>query len=599
MGAATMPTYEWKALPWRKLERAVFKLQKRIYRAAGRGDRKAVHRLQRRLVRSRSAKLLAVRRVSQDNRGKRTAGVDGVKALPPPQRLTLAADLVLPAKAQPTRRVWIPKPGTDERRPLGIPTLRDRAAQALAKLALEPEWEARFESNSYGFRPGRSAHDAITAIILGVCHKAKYVLDADLAKCFDRIDHQALLRKLQTTTTLRRAIRAWLRAGVLDGRERFPTEAGTPQGGVISPLLANIALHGLEAAISSAYPATIRRDGEHQGWRPIVVRYADDLIILHPDQTIILEIRQRVTDWLRQVGLELHPSKTRIVHSLREHDGHRPGFDFLGFTVRQVPVGTTRSGKRGGRGKGQLGFKTQVTPSKDARRRHGDHIRTIVHAHKAAPQAALIRDLNPVIRGWSQYYATVAASRTFAAMDYRLFQSLRRWATRRHPRQARRWCMRKYWRLERGRWDFGVPEGPTLVYHRATRHRQHVKVQRARSPFDGDWVYWSTRLGRHPELPRRVAWLLRRQQGRCTWCDLYFRDGDLPEIDHVIPRHLGGIDGYANWQLLHRQCHDQKTAEDAVTVSMTEDPVTEEPDEGKLSRPVLKAGGRRRLPSPS
>lgn len=200
MSAATTPTYEWKALPWRNLERGVFKLQRRIYRASSRGDRKAVHRLQRLLLRSRAAKLLAVRRVSQDNRGKRTAGVDGVKALTPPQRLALAEDLALPEHAPPVRRVWIPKPGTSEQRPLGIPTLRDRAAQALAKLALEPEWEARFEPNSYGFRPGRSAHDAIVAIVLGLCRKAKYVLDADIAKCFDRIDQQALLQKLQTIT---------------------------------------------------------------------------------------------------------------------------------------------------------------------------------------------------------------------------------------------------------------------------------------------------------------------------------------------------------------------------------------------------------------
>ena len=189
MSAAATPTYEWKALPWRKLERAVFKLQRRIYRAADRGDRRTVHRLQRLLMRARAARLLAVRRVSQDNRGKRTAGVDGVKALTPPQRLALAEDLVLPVKAMPTRRVWIPKPGTNDQRPLGIPTLRDRAAQALAALALEPEWEARFESNSYGFRPGRSAHDAISAIFHGLRSKAKYVLDADITKCLEPSSH--------------------------------------------------------------------------------------------------------------------------------------------------------------------------------------------------------------------------------------------------------------------------------------------------------------------------------------------------------------------------------------------------------------------------
>ena len=153
-------------------------------------------------------------------------------------------------------------------------------------------------------------------------------------------------------------------------------------------------------------------------------------------------------------------------------------------------------------------------------------------------------------------------------------------------RKGGRWCIAKYWRLERGRWDFGTPTGPTLVKHQATAHHRHVKVRGARSLFDGDWVYWSIRLGRHPELPIRVARLLRRQRGRCARCGLFFRDGDLPEIDHVIPRKLGGPDGYSNWQLLHRHCHDQKTADDAVTVSMTTDQFTEEPDEGKLSRPV-------------
>jgi RNA-directed DNA polymerase len=276
MSPAPTPRYEWEAIRWRDAERRVFKLQKRIYQAQCRGETKAVHRLQRLLVTSWSAKCLAVRRVTQDNRGKRTAGVDGVTALTPPQRLRLARTLRLAPKARPTRRVWIPKPGTTDRRPLGIPTLSDRAAQALLKLALEPEWEAKFEPNSYGFRPGRSGHDAIEAILIGVCHKAKFVLDADIAKCFDRINHDALLRKLATTPTFRRVVRAWLKAGVMDGRELFPTEEGTPQGGVLSPLLANVALHGLETAIVSAVPRWNPANGK-EGWVPIVVRYADDV----------------------------------------------------------------------------------------------------------------------------------------------------------------------------------------------------------------------------------------------------------------------------------------------------------------------------------
>jgi RNA-directed DNA polymerase len=211
-------TEEWKHINWRKLEKRVYKLQKRIYRASQRGDVKIVRRLQKTLMKSWSAKCLAVRRVTQDNTGKKTAGVDGLKSLTQKQRLRLAKEIKLGSKVKPTRRVWIPKPGRDEKRPLGIPTMYDRALQALVKLALEPEWEARFEPNSYGFRPGRSCHDAVGAIFNAIRFKQKYVLDADIAKCFDQIDHKALLNKLNTFPTIRRQIRAWLKAGVMDNK---------------------------------------------------------------------------------------------------------------------------------------------------------------------------------------------------------------------------------------------------------------------------------------------------------------------------------------------------------------------------------------------
>ena len=228
MNTVSKPMYEWNQLPWHKLERDVFKLQKRIYQASNRGDVKLVKRLQRLLIKSWSARALAVRRVTQDNQGRKTAGVDGEKSLTPKQRLTLINKLKLGSKVKPTRRVWIPKPGTEEKRPLGIPTMDDRALQALVKLGLEPEWEARFEPNSYGFRPGRTCHDAVDAIFIAIRLKAKYVLDADIAKCFDRINHESLLRKLNTYPALRRQIRAWLKAGVMDGFELFPTIEGTP-----------------------------------------------------------------------------------------------------------------------------------------------------------------------------------------------------------------------------------------------------------------------------------------------------------------------------------------------------------------------------------
>lgn len=279
------PIEDWAHIPWRELERVVYRLQTRIFRASERGNVQVVHSLQRLLMKSEAARCLAVRRVTQDNRGKNTAGVDGVKAVPPAQRSRLVTLLGQPdaIRPRPTRRVWIPKPGTTEKRPLGIPVMLDRAHQALVKLALEPEWEARFEPNTYGFRPGRSAHDAIGALFQMLCFKDKYVLDADIQGCFDNIAHYPLLDKLATYPKLRQTIKGWLKAGVLADGTWQPTERGSPQGGVVSPLLALVALHGLETAITTAF----RQDD-----RPHVVVYADDFVVLHPTRAGV----ERVVD---------------------------------------------------------------------------------------------------------------------------------------------------------------------------------------------------------------------------------------------------------------------------------------------------------------
>ena len=246
---------DWKTLPWKDIERNVFRLQKRIYQAERRGDYKQVHNLQRLLIRSWSARCLAVRRVSQDNRGKRTPGVDGVANLTPAQRMALVGKLrnLSDWQVDAIRRTYIEKSGTTELRGLGIPTMSDRACQALVKLALEPEWEAKFEPNSYGFRPGRSTHDAIEAIFNHIRLKPKYVLDADIEKCFDNIAREPLEDKLNAIGPIARLVRGWLRAGILDGDKYLFPEAGVPQGGVISPLLCNVAgrLFGRKGTVSS------------------------------------------------------------------------------------------------------------------------------------------------------------------------------------------------------------------------------------------------------------------------------------------------------------------------------------------------------------
>lgn len=546
-------TTEWNTLDWRKLEVRVFKLQNRIFKASSRGDVKAVKRLQKTLMKSWSAKCLAVRRVTQDNRGKKTAGVDGIRELTPVARIELVRNLKLSDNAKPLRRVWIPKPGTEERRPLGIPTMHDRATQALVKIGLEPEWEAKFEPNSYGFRPGRSCHDAIQAIYIDLNQREKFVLDADIAKCFDRINHSALLAKLDTFPGLRRQINAWLKAGCMDDGNLFPTEEGTPQGGVVSPLLANIALHGLESAITSI---PVKR-------RPKVVRYADDFVVIGNSSEIIERCKKVAENWLQVMGLELKPSKTKITHTLHEYEGNL-GFDFLGFSVRQYPVGKYHTAFNGK--KQSLGFKTLIKPSKKSVKNHMEKINEIILTHRSAPQAAIVQRLNPVISGWSNYFSTVVSKETFSLLDDYVFWRLFSWANHRHPNKGRRWQRKRYWhRIGNRGWVFGVKSENAFIalnLHDRTEIVRHVKVQGTKSPYDGNWIYWSSRQGKHPQASAKMSFLLKRQRGRCLFCGLFFKEDDLLEIDHIVPKSIRRDDGYKNLQVLHRHCHDSKTAID-------------------------------------
>ena len=550
------PTVEWNQINWRRAERLTFKLQKRIYRASERGDVKAVRKLQKTLINSWSNKVLAVRRVTQDNTGKRTAGVDGIKLLTPKQRFQLVSQLKTTGKSQPTRRVMIPKPGTNESRPLGIPTMYDRALQAVVKTALEPEWEAKFEPNSYGFRPGRSCHDAIGAIFLSIRYKAKYVLDADITKCFDRINHKALLDKINTYPRLRKQIKAWLKSGVLDQGEIFPTTEGAPQGGVISPLLANIALHGMEERVKQ-YAETQKGQRKNNRQALSLIRYADDFGILHENIDVILACQKIIADWLIDIGLELKPSKTKLTHTLNEYNGN-VGFEFLGFHIQQYQVGNYRSANSTN-GK-PLGFNTLITPSKTKIKVHLAKIAEVIDTHNHSPQYALIKRLNPIIRGWSNYYSAVVSRKTYSKIDSLTYDKLRAWARRRGKGSINK---HKYWRTVGNRnWCFSTEEGLKLAQHTETPIVRHVKVKGNSTPYNGDWIYWSKRRGEYPETPTRVATLLKRQKGKCTHCGLYFTPTDIVEVDHIQPRSLGGKDEYKNLQLLHKHCHDTKTEKD-------------------------------------
>ena len=536
----------WQDIPWTKVHRHVFHLQKRIYRATQDGRVRTARKLQKLLMKSWYARLLAVRRISQDNRGKNTAGIDGVKSLTPAARWRLANTIRLDGKATPLRRTWIPKRGSaTDKRPLGIPTQRERARQTLVRQALEPEWEAKLSPQTYGFRPGRSCWDAIEAIFNGIKYRPQYALKVDIAKCFDRICHEALLTKIQTSPMIRRQLKAWLKAGIWEENQLFPTTAGTPQGGSASPLLALIALHGMEEAITQVYP------------QARVIAYADDCVVLHEDRQVLEHSQQLLMTWLAGIGLTLNEAKSRISHTL---EGDQPGFSFLGFDIRQYRVGKHHSGKGPG-GRGRLGFKTLIKPAKANIQEHLAGLGQIIERSKALSQRELIGQLNPKIRGWANYYRTAVSQAVYTRLDYLVWEKLRAWAHRRHPRKSTGWVIKRYWRWLDTRQAFATSptssDAVSLHLHSAVAITRHIKVKGNRSPYDGDWVYWSTRQGRHPDANSRLAKLLKRQRGRCRHCGLFFQHGDQIEVDHVNGNHRDSRS--ANLQALHGHCHDAKT----------------------------------------
>lgn len=435
-----------------------------------------------------------------------------------------------------------------------VPTMFERARQCLARLALEPEWEARFEATSYGFRPARSAHDAIGAIFNGIRYKPKYVLDADLKACFDNIDQKALLNKLRTYAAMKQAVKGWLKAGVLEDGVFAPTEAGTPQGGTISPLLANVALQGMEEAILS------QRNRKHVE-QPILIRYADDFVVLHSDLEKLKEAEQKLVMWLAEIGLFMNQKKTRITHTLTPYEGN-VGFDFLGFTVRQFPAGKTHSGKNT-YGK-LLGFKTRIKPSKEAIKRHILALNHRMKQLRSVPQWKLIKELNPMIWGWSNYYRSVVSSSVFSTCDRHVWFQLQSWARRRHARKKRSWIDAKYWKQVEGRDTFCTPLGAQLRLHRDTAIQRHKKVRGTASPYDGNLLYWSQRLKAHPLMHARRAKLLHKQQGKCRWCGLLFRDEDILEIDHIDQNHSNNA--VSNLMLLHLHCHDERHSKLTKTI---------------------------------
>lgn len=531
---------DWHQVDWGRAERTVRRLQERIYRATQRQDWQAVRSLQKLLVRATSNKLLAIRRVTQENAGKRTPGVDGKVYLTPQARGKLAAEpmRLRGYRPQPVRRVYVPK-SNGGRRPLGIPTIYDRVMQAMVKAALEPEWEARFEANSYGFRPGRCCMDAIVQlhITLNRTGSSEWVLDADISGCFDHIAHEPLLARIPVFQTV---VRRWLKAGVVELGHYQDTEEGTPQGGVISPLLANIALDGMERLFhcetsSGQQICPAWRTGLDRGVS--LVRYADDFAVTAPSREVLeTYVKPKLKSFLAKRGLTFSEAKTRIVHI-------DEGFNFLGFTLRR------------------FNGKVLTKPQKEKVKRHVRHLKDIIDQHRQSRQATLVRQLNPVIAGWNNYYQYGVASRTFQRLEHELWRMLWQWAKRRHPNKPKRWLYRRYWKqVGQRRWVFGNQE-VTLRKPSDTAITRWVKVRGRSSPYDPALRgYWATRQRRGVEQQtesQRKRSLLEIQRYRCYHCGISFRPDEAIDVHHRMPREEGGGDTLANLAAVHTYCHHQ------------------------------------------
>ncbi len=530
------PVGGWHSIDWQAAHENVRRLQARIVKATQAGKWGKVKALQRLLTHSYSAKTLAVKRVTE-NQGKRTAGVDGVICDTPGEKAKAVGDLRQRGyRPQPLRRIYIDK-DNGKKRPLGIPTLHDRAMQALYLLALEATAETTGDANSYGFRPERGTADAIQQcfIVLSWKRSAEWILEADIKSCFDRISHDWLLANVPMDKAI---LRKWLKAGYMERSVLYPTEDGTPQGGIISPVLANFALDGLERLLNSAYPKNNRKGKKA---KVNLIRYDDDFIITGSSKELLEdEVKPIVEAFLKERGLELSAEKTCITHIAE-------GFDFLGQNLRKYDG------------------KLLIKPSKKSIKKLMSKVRKIINDNKQVPPGLLISMLNPILRGWGLYHRHIVCSKTFSTVDYAVFQAIWRWAVRRHPNKGKRWVRKKYFKsVGNYNWVFfGEHNGKerTLFRVGSIHYEKYIKVQLHANPFDVAWeTYFEQRLDvkmvNNLRGRRQLIRLWKEQNGICPVCNQKITGLTGWHSHHVVWRSLGGADTAEKRVLLHPNCHN-------------------------------------------
>ncbi|MCA0254642.1 MAG: group II intron reverse transcriptase/maturase [Proteobacteria bacterium] len=536
----------WHTIDWRSVHKKVNNLRKRIYRASANGNMKLAGNLQKLMLKSNANKLLAIRRVTLVNQGKSTPGIDKVVVNTDRGREELVQKLVkiIPSSVQPIRRVYIPKKG-GKARPLGLPTILDRCKQAIVKSALEPFWEAKFEGCSYGFRLGRSPHDAIQKLfcIVRPGKTRRWVLDADIEGAFDNISHDFLVKAIGNFPG-RHWIFAWLKSGVMESCKFTVTTAGTPQGGIISPLLANIALHGIEDVLNITYDKHGRLNQKSEY---ALVRYADDFVICAKTEESCTKAKEIIGNWLNIRGLKLSENKTKIL-SIKQ------GFDFLGFNIRQYK---TESKRRG--------ITVLIRPSKDSIKSFKKSMILEWKKSVAWSLDRVIENLNPKIKGWCSYFNKTASKRTFAMLDNWMWIRQAKFVRRRHPKKHWWWLKPKYWGGIKGRndkWVFMDKSKHRDLYLWKpgwTEIKRHVLVFGKASPDNPELQsYWQKRQTYNKKYlfkTRQIIW--RKQEGKCPVCMDVIDNGEKIHLHHKLPRKSGGTDHINNLALLHTNCHIQ------------------------------------------
>jgi RNA-directed DNA polymerase len=542
VGAASHHDVGWHGIDWGQAHRMVRRLQVRIAKAVSEGRWNRAKALQRLLTCSFYGKAVAVKRVTE-NHGKKTAGVDGVTWNTPEQKAKAINSLKRRGyQPQPLRRVHIPK-ANGKLRPLGIPTMRDRAMQALHLLALQPIAETTADHNSYGFRPERACRDAAAQCFAALVSKnsAQWVLDADISGCFDNISHDWLLANIPMDKAV---LGKWLKSGFVEQGNWFPTLVGTPQGGIASPTLANMVLDGMEIELAKHFGAKTSR----KRWKGKVnfIRYADDFVITGATRETLEKAKLIIGDFLKERGLSLSEEKTKIVHI-------DEGFDFLGWNIRKY------------------GGKLLIKPAKKNVQAFLRKIRLIIKENRAAKQENVIRLLNPVIRGWANYHQNQVAKQTFSEVDHAIWVKLWQWACRRHPNKPLRWVKDRYFKSEGLRnWVFGTKikteDGAAimvkLVNASDTPIRRHIKIKAEAHPFNPAWEeYFENRLGLQMKESLRgknkLLFLWYAQEGKCPNCNERITKDTGWNVHYTRRKTDGGKNIVTNLSLLHPNCHRQ------------------------------------------